>query len=417
MLRAGVFFCPGGWDMATLRRALIGAAGLAAWASAAGAAEPAANFGQALAGGKPILDLRLRYEGVDQSGFANQAAAVTLRTRLGYETGAWNHLKGLVEIEDVRPLGPQDFNSTTNGRSAYPVVPDPEGTELNRLQVSWAPSNAFSATLGRQRILLDNQRFVGPVAWRQDEQTFDAARADVSVGDFKATVAWLDRVNRVFGESADWRSDSWLVNASYDGLSALKPTAFVYALDFDEAPGNSSLTYGARLSGKAAAGDVTLAFAGAYARQTDYGANPAGFSLDYWMAEGAATWKFATLKANYESLEGDGRRGFATPLATLHAFQGWADAFLTTPPDGIEDANLSLALAPRIEGLPKLNLLVVAHRFEAQRGGADLGQEIDVQLSAPLTRRLSGLVKYADYDGVPGYASRTKVWVSLDFKY
>lgn len=399
--------------MTAWRRWALGACAIGA-ASGAQAAEPVAT---ALTQGKPLLEMRLRYEGVDQAGFAKDAAAVTLRTRLGYETGAWNGLKGLIEVEDVRPLGPQDFNSTTNGRTAYPVVPDPEGTELNRLQLTWTASGVLTATIGRQRILLDDQRFVGPVAWRQDEQTFDAARADIAVGKVKITAAWLDRVNRVFGESADWRSDSWLVNASYDGLGAVKPTVFVYALDFADAPVSSGLTYGVRTTGKARAGEVGLAFAGAYARQTDYGNSPTGFSLDYWMAEAAATWSGMTLKANYESLEGDGRRGFATPLATLHAFQGWADVFLTTPADGMEDANLTLAVAPRIEGLPPFNLQIVAHDFKAQRGGRDLGEEIDVQLTAPLTKRLTGLVKYADYDGVPGYASRTKLWVSLDFKY
>lgn len=419
MLRAGVFFWLrahlGGRSMTGWGRwaAALAAAGAAA-SSQANAAEPLVA---ALTGGKPLLEMRLRYEGVDQAGFAKDAAAVTLRTRLGYETGSWNNLKALAEVEDVRPLGPQDFNSTTNGRTSYPVVPDPEGTELNRLQLTWTPSKTLTATLGRQRILLDDQRFVGPVAWRQDEQTFDAARADVAMGDFKFTAAWLDRVNRVFAESADWRSDSWLVNASYGGLSAVKPTAFLYALDFDNAPASSSLTYGVRVTGKRKVGGVRLTFAGAYARQTDYGNNPARFDLDYWMAETAATWGVATLKANYESLEGDGRRGFATPLATLHAFQGWADVFLTTPANGIEDANLSLALTPKIEGLPPFALMVVAHDFKAQRGGADLGDEIDVQLTAPLTKRLTGLVKYADYDGIPGYASRTKLWVGVDFKY
>jgi hypothetical protein len=30
-------------------------------------------------------------------------------------------------------------------------------------------------------------------------------------------------------------------------------------------------------------------------------------------------------------------KGFTTPLATLHKFQGWADKFLTTPVNGLAD--------------------------------------------------------------------------------
>ena len=47
---------------------------------------------------------------------------------------------------------------------------------------------------------------------------------------------------------------------------------------------------------------------------------------------------------------GSGNRAFQTPLATKHAFQGWADQFLTTPADGIEDAYLGVT-APLLGGL------------------------------------------------------------------
>ena len=36
-------------------------------------------------------------------------------------------------------------------------------------------------------------------------------------------------------------------------------------------------------------------------------------------------------------LASDNSQGFRTPLATLHAFNGWADLFLDTPPDGLSD--------------------------------------------------------------------------------
>lgn len=395
----------------------MGTLGIAAMATAAAAQEAPATLADAIAAGKPILEARVRYEGVDQANLANEASAFTVRTRLGWETGAWNGLKGLVEFEDVRQLGDEDYNSTLNGKGTFPVIADPEVTELNRLQISWTPNKALTGTVGRQRIVLDDQRFVGAVGWRQDEQTFDAARADVSVGKVKVTTAWLGNINRIFGEGADWDSDSWIVNAAFAGPDAFKPTAFVYALDFDNARANSSLTYGVRVTGKSKAGQIGLAYAASYAHQSDYADNPASFDLDYWMLEGAATYGIATVKANFESLEGDGTKGFATPLATLHAFQGWADVFLTTPANGIEDTSVTLALAPKFDAWPKkLTLMVVAHNFEAQNGGADLGDEVDIQLAAPLTKRLTGVIKFADYDGVPGFASRQKFWVGVDFK-
>ena len=82
------------------------------------------------------LGLFLTFVSVDQDGFAKDAQALTLRTRLGYETPAWRGFKALAEVENVTAIG-DAYNSTTNGKLRYPVVADPEVTELNRAQVSW----------------------------------------------------------------------------------------------------------------------------------------------------------------------------------------------------------------------------------------------------------------------------------------
>lgn len=403
--------------MQTLKCAL--GAGAAGTLLALAGAASAQTLSEAIAAGKPILEVRPRYEFVDQANLAKNAEAFTVRTRLGWETGEWNDLKAVIEFDDVSQLGPERYNTTVNGKTAYPVIADPSVTELNQLYLAWRPAKAFGAVVGRQRINFDDQRFVGAVAWRQDDQTFDAARADlVAFGKLKVAAAYLDRVNRVFGDELDWKSDSWLLNASYDGPAAFKPTLFYYALDFKNSRPNSSQTLGARVAGAAAAGAVKFAYAASYAWQSDYGSNPADFSLNYWMGEAAATFGIATLKANYEELEGNGVQGFATPLATLHAFQGWADVFLTTPADGVKDANISLILKPpvELEYLSKVQFVATYHDFEAQRGGADLGSEIDLMAQAAITKRLSALVKYADYDGVTGFPSRSKFWFGFEFK-
>ena len=35
---------------------------------------------------KPLIDMRLRYENVDQAGFANEANVLTMRVRAGFST-------------------------------------------------------------------------------------------------------------------------------------------------------------------------------------------------------------------------------------------------------------------------------------------------------------------------------------------
>lgn len=412
-------------------------------AMAAPAAAP--TISDAITAGKLLLEVRARYETVDQKKTAvlrRNGKGATLRTRLGWETADWNGFKGLVEFEDVRQIGAEHFQVNVPGattaplngadKAIYPIINDPDVTELNRLQLTYAPNAAFSATIGRQRILIEDQRFVGNVGWRQDEQTFDAARLDGAWGRFKATYVYVTHVNRILGELRDWDSDSHLFNATWSPAEALRATGFVYALDFGNSAANSSITKGLKASGKTWVGLYQLAYNATYAHQSDYHGNTAPFGLDYWGVDVAGTYDIYTAKLSYESLEGNGVRGFTTPLATTHAFQGWADAFVMplggnkSFVDGIEDLNVSLNVKPRFKFTYLFNTDVIVryHDFNAQRTGAGLGHEWDVQILAAINPKLTAAVKYADFEratSVPaGTAapppSRTKVWFTLEYK-
>src|SRR5688572_25748563 len=84
---------------------------------------------------KPLLDLRVRHEFVDQDGFRRNADATTVRARAGVElsSGAW---RLLAEGESTVPLL-YDYDSGLNGKTSYPLVPDPKNLELNRLQLQY----------------------------------------------------------------------------------------------------------------------------------------------------------------------------------------------------------------------------------------------------------------------------------------
>ncbi|MBV1933804.1 MAG: hypothetical protein KUG59_03880, partial [Parvibaculaceae bacterium] len=132
------------------------------------------DLAKALTEGDISLDVRYRYETVEQDGFANDATASTLRTKLGYKTGSFYGFAGLVEIENVAEIGnDDDYNSTTNGNGAYPVVADPSGTEINQAALFYTGFDNTTLIGGRQKIQFDNQRFVGAVGFRQNDQTFD----------------------------------------------------------------------------------------------------------------------------------------------------------------------------------------------------------------------------------------------------
>jgi hypothetical protein len=306
------------------------------------------------------------------------------------------------------------------------VVADPESYAINRLQLVNTSIPGTTLTLGRQRINLDDQRFVGASAWRQNEQTFDAFRVvNKSIENLVLDATYLNQVNRVFGERSPqgkYEGDSVLLNAGYQTKIG-KITAFGYLLKFDNIVGapaavrDSSSTYGLRFAGEHPAGKVKLAYVASWATQTEYGDNPLSFDLDDVMAEFTTSWKQFGLGAGYEVMEGNGVKGFTTPLATLHKFQGWADKFLTTPANGIEDLYFTASSNFKaVGGLDTLGLVLSYHDYSAEHISADYGTEWNASITAK-AKKLGFMIKYADYtQGVLASARDTeKFWMQMEY--
>ena len=122
-------------------------------------------------------------------------------------------------------------------------------------------------------------------------------------------------------------------------------------------------------------------------------------------------------------LGGNGVIGFATPLATLHAFNGWADMFLTTPVNGLKDFYLkaSYVLPMDFVAAKALNLTASWHDFKTDNLDRGIGGEWDLQTELVVDSRLSFLAKYADYAGsgttVGGFADKSIFWLQTAFKY
>ncbi len=366
-----------------------------------------------------IVDARLRYERVSQDGLRD-ADALTMRARVGYETRAWRGFRLLGELEGVAELD-GDFNDTINGATAFAVVPDPETFEINRLQLSWSGAEGRRAVLGRQRIVLNNARFIGNVGFRQNEQTFDAVRLEArpfAHGAF--TYVYIDNVRRIFGDDSpqgEWDSDSHVAQGDFD-LPLGKLSAYGLWLEFRaDAPAQSSQTFGLRWTHEWEAGGFRPRVTLEAATQSDY-RGVGDFDLGYQHAELALRRDRWTLTAGGERLEGDGARGFSTPLATLHIFQGWADVYLTTPPDGVRDlyAGVSYTTTPWIADRP-ITLAVTGHDFADDGGGADFGSEVDASARMALNDRVSLEAKAAFFDGEdPRFADRDKVWLSIEYR-
>jgi hypothetical protein len=413
-------------------RLVVASAALAGLCAAAAAEPPAAptatdagaapaSLGTAISGGKAHLDFRYRLESVDQGGFDNDATASTLRTRLNYETREWRDTTAFVEADNVTVLGDDEaYNSSVNGVTDRPLIADPEYTELNQ---AWLriTLDRMTGTLGRQRITLDNQRFVGNVGWRQNEQTYDAVTLIASaLPRIRLEYAYLANVNRVTGpdegsQPADYRSNSHLLNARLDlgGVGSL--TGFAYLLDLENAPALSSSSYGLHWTGTHAATEkVKLNWIASIAWQQDYADNPSDVSAMYYLAEAGIGEERFALKAGYEVLGGDDQpnRAFQTPLATLHVFQGWADKFLTTPAAGVED--LYVGASGTIGGV---TLQVVWHDFEAEAASIDYGSEWDASAGYRFGKRYDVLLKVADYRADGFATDTTKLWMQFSASF
>lgn len=384
--------------------------------AALSAAEPA-SLEEAVAAGKFSVNARLRYEGVTQAGLRD-ANALTLRTRLGYTTAAFRGWRAMAELENITAADGDAYSQSglNAGGAGRAVVGDPETTELNQAFLSYQRGETI-VSAGRQRLVLDNARFVGEGAWRQNQQTFDAITAqDRSLARTTLTYAFLNRIHRTVGDRhplGNWASSSHLFNAAYAGLPGGTLVGYGYLLDLPGSRTNSCATFGASFAGSAALSrEVRLLHRLEFARQTDHGSNPLSYSAGYHSLELGLGVPAGSLTLGQERLGADRTAAFRTPIATLHAFNGWADVFTTTPAAGLRDgyARASVNLPAAV------TLNVIFHRFTLDRTGARAGDEWNAQLVRKFGAAWTAMVKWADFRRDAGaFSNVRKLWFQLEF--
>ncbi len=394
---------------------------LAMLVSAMSAADEETGLADAITGGDADLSFRYRYEFVDEEGFDDNANASTLRTRLNFETKPWRGWSGLLELDHVLEVLVKDFNSGagTSGaaRDGYPVVADPSGPDLNQMYIQYAPNEDWRTRAGRQRIILDDQRFVGGVGWRQNEQTYDAV--SVQFDGWKDTsvfYSYVANVARIFGDSVPAGSheqSTHLFNVRVGLGEGLKVFGYGYLIDNDDAPALSTRTFGIRAEGGIALGEGRLKLLGDVATQSDYGNAPVRFDTEYYRLQALWTGGAFTAGVGFESLGSDDGQAFRTPLATLHAFNGWADRFLRTPADGLEDLYVRFGY-----GHGPWNFQAIWHDFGAETGGASFGSELDLSANRKLGERYDVLIKLASFDSDDdSFNDVTKAWIMVSARF
>lgn len=364
----------------------------------------------AITSGKVNGDIRIRYE--DVSSGAVSSDGLTIRTRLGYTTNTVEGFSATVEFEDVRDmLGVDDEKG---------LIPDNEVSELEQGFLQYK-NKMVTAKLGRQVIAIDGHRHVGHVGWRQDRQTFDAARLMLTpTKGLKVDLSYIYRRNGINGSVLDVEDPDYkTLNISY--LTPLgKVVGYSYLLT-QEGGLDETETYGFSFNGKTK-GDIAFLYHVEYATQDN---KTKSVDTEYTFVELGIKASGITGKLGYEVLGSDTNNGvtenFSTPLATVHKFQGWADQFLggsvtgtINSGNGVEDKYLSIS-----GNVAGIKLLAVYHDYDADEGSADLGDEINLLAAKKLGKNYSVGLKYADYSaGDMGTGTDTdKLWVWVGMKF
>lgn len=372
-------------------------------------------------------DIRTRYE-FRETNPLDESHALTARARigatLGYETGFSAFVEGEATqgiVEDFRsnPTGSQTTRPYKVGNT---VIADPNNVELNRAYLQYA-DNGFALKAGRQRIIRNAAAFIGNVGWRQNEQTFDAVSIGFKRENYSLNYAYSDRVQRIFGDDAndappgpplhDFEGDFHMLDADFK-TSFGNVGGYAYLLDVDNnAAVGESNTFG------------TFVKSGGFYAEAAY---QDGTST---LAGGDYSALYGHMKYTTDALGGSGTVGveylgdhFKTPFATVHAYNGFADAFvlqrigLSPGPGANYNGLTDIYLGYTKKGLPcGLVFKGFLHYFMDGKMENTYGYEADAVLVKKFNDNFTGLLKAAYFVGEDFYQDIKRVSIQVDYKF
>ena len=357
----------------------------------AASADELDTLGAALGGGKTNFATQARYESVETpTNTTGQAKAMTLGTRLGYETGDYRDFAVNVQVQGV--WSNKQFNdgqTNGNGRTDLNGVNDPGGVGVNSAHLVYRGIADTTVRQGRQIIRYDDDRWVGNVDWRQNWQTFDATSVtNKSLADTTVQAAYETNVNRPNTDGAvsgNTHMKSTLANINNKSLSFADIVAYNYRLDYTNplyaaASQGTPNTFGStNTSGlKLAKEGIDVAgykfgWTGELASQKNFRQNTTQSTAKYTNLSANVTSSIGNLKVGQEVLGSDNGQSVQTPLSTLFAFNGWADKFLVTPKTGLKDTFVKV----------RSNAMGIVygadfHQFKSDAGSVNFGRELDL---------------------------------------
>lgn len=387
--------------------------------------EDALNFYHYGSQGAIKMDLNYRWENVNQdAGKQETANANTARLRLGLLSPTFYDFQAYAEYEGNYAMQ-EDYNSTRNRRTQYSIVADPDLSELNQAWLSYKGIQDTLVKVGRQRIKLDDDRFIGNVGWRQMEMTYDSillTHNNQTLFGLTVNAGYIDSVRTIF--STKEKMNSPILNLNYKVGDWGNLIGYGYWLDYREQENfyKSSQTYGLRFTGKSPQffNTVNAVYTAEWGHQADYADNPNHYDADRINLMGGLSAYNLTVSGAVEQLNGYGRnKTFNTPLGTNHAFQGWADLFINpmnndTLGHGIRDVFATVSYKMMNDSL---TLTGAYHDFSDDTGHMQFGKEWDFSAQKKFGKHYTLLAKYANYNA-DGFGTDTqRIWMEANVSF
>ncbi|WP_226818361.1 alginate export family protein [Acidithiobacillus montserratensis] len=385
------------------------------------------TLSDAITQGQVHLDFRPRYEFMSQAG-KKDAHAFTVQTLLGLNSKPIAGFSANLQFINVAGIINQ-YNSLRNNKTNYSVIPDPDESNINQAYLQYAGIKGWQLRAGRQEINLDDERFVGAVGFRQTPQTFDAVSiTGKPLEDLTLYGAYIWRIKNILNENVP--SQTILSEISWSPSALLHAQAFAYwygnqahsAIPGAAAcflAGNArvcnSQTLGVRVGGTIPLSPaLKLPYDLSYARQLPYDGGSAAIHASYYHLGAGLAIPEASVHVNYMVMgtNREGSYGFQTPLATKHAFNGWAEVFLTTPSQGLRSLYITAA-----GNIMEIQLMAIYYDFRADHGGAHYGHELDLSVTRGFSRHWSAGVQFADYRRNAYGVNTEGAWVFVDAKF
>ncbi|MEM8509557.1 MAG: alginate export family protein [Bacteroidota bacterium] len=343
------------------------------------------DLSKAISSGEFVFNGKLRFWHANDDA-AKASQAYTFGTNFGYLTKSYKGFQIYIEGESVVALTPDQYFDGLNGLTDLTNVTDPETLELNQLHIAY--DNSFNETMvevkvGRQAAIVEDERFIGRVSARQDDQTFDALYGKIQ-NDQKGLAfeyAYFYQINRLLAEEVDWRSDSHIVMLRYYKNQKIRFGVFTHLLDFQEdAPSVSNQTFGITIDRGALPEDkLALTYKTAFAYQSNYGSNPTDYDAFLINAEvGISFPSLGIFNVGYELASSDNSiASYQFPLSTGQRLHRISDVFIDPPADGLHNPYFTGEANNLFWGIGGW---LGYHAYFSEEEGDFLGQEIDVVL-------------------------------------